>query len=340
MKILLTADPELPVPPELYGGIERVIFLLIKGYQERGHEVVLCANGASKVPCKLVPWKGTSSMSRIGTVKNMLTLNSVTKKEKVDIVHSFSRLIYMTLLSKSNTPRIMSYQREPGVERIKKAYDMHANSKLVFTGCSSYISDQIATVAESYSIYNCVDFNEYDLAPTVEQDAPLVFLGRIEEIKGTHIAVQAAIKTNRRLVIAGNIPNGKEDYFNETVKPYLNDRIVYIGPVNDKQKNEMLKTALAMLMPITWNEPFGIVMPEAMACGTPVVGFARGSVKEVVEDGITGYKCDTLDELLVKIKQCETLDRTTVRKRAYERFDYNVIVDEYLSLYKKLIARS
>jgi glycosyltransferase involved in cell wall biosynthesis len=336
MKILLTVDPEIPVPPVMYGGIERIVEMLIDVYVKEGHDVTLCANPASKVPCKLVGWKGLRSQHLPDIIKNSLTLTRLVYKEHFDVVHSFSRLAYMTAIFPKSIPKVMSYQREPSLKQIKKAAKIAKDKTLVFTGCSNYISDQIATVAKAYTIYNCAPIERYTFTEKVDEDAPLIFLGRIEDFKGTHLAVEAAQRTNKRLIIAGNIPEGKEDYFEQQIKPHLTDRIVYIGPVNDQKKNEWLGKSVAFLMPILWNEPFGIVMAEAMACGTPVIGFERGSVPEVVENGVNGFVCKDVNDMIDKINQIDKINRADVRKVAEEKFSSNVIAKKYLDLYKSL----
>jgi glycosyltransferase involved in cell wall biosynthesis len=339
MKILLTVDPEIPVPPVLYGGIERIADMLIHGFMGHGHEVSLCANPASEVNCRLYPWPGKASQRKADTVRNLLMLTTLCAKKRFDIVHSFSRLAYMSFIMPLRIPKIMSYQREPTLQQIKKAVRLSHKRSLIFTGCSDYISRQISPVAEAYTIYNCAPFEKYTLSEHIFPEAPLVFLGRIEEIKGTHLAIEIAHKTQRKLIIAGNIPADKEQYFDQKIKPFLNDQIQYAGPLNDDQKNRVLGNAHAMLMPIEWNEPFGIVMVEAMACGTPVIGLSRGSVPEVITNGITGYACTSVDEMIAAVNNCSGLNRRIVREHASTKFSNTVIVKEYLALYQKLITR-
>ena len=339
LKILLTVDPEIPVPPPLYGGIERILDALVNEYVMHGHDVTLCAHPSSKVPCRLVPWKGLRSQNKMDTLQNLYALTTLVNKEKFDIVHSFSRLAYMTAIFPKKIPKIMSYQREPSLTQVKKATKLARKNSLVFTGCSDYISHQISPVAEAYTVYNCAPVEKYDFKESIDGDSPLIFLGRIEEIKGTHIAIEVAQKTNRDLIIAGNIPEGKELYFNEKVKPFLNDRIKYIGPVNDEQKNELLGKCLAFLMPIEWNEPFGIVMAEAMACGTPVLGFRRGSVPEVVENGVNGFICNDVTDMVKRVEDCHLINRKKVREIAENRFSNAVIAKNYLSIYSMMIDR-
>lgn len=337
MKVLVTADPELPVPPKYYGGIERIVDSLVKGLQKQRHEVTLCAHPESTVDCELIPWNGKKSQDVTDIVKNAILLTKTVRNRKFDIVHSFSRLAYLTAILPTAIPKIMSYQREPSISQVKKAKFLSYSRSLAFTGCSEYISKQISPYAEAHTIYNCVPLEVFKFVGTVNEDAPLVFLGRIEEIKGTHLAIEVAKRTGKRLLIAGNIPPGKESYFEAMIKPHLNSRIEYIGPVNDYNKNELLGSASAFLMPIQWNEPFGIVMAEAMACGTPVLGLAFGSVPEVVDDGVSGYVCKSVEEMVLRIPACASIDRSQVRAQAEQRFSDHKIVADYLRLYNNKI---
>lgn len=338
LKIALIADPELAVPPLLYGGIERIIAMLAEGYTALGHEVSLFAHKDSKTPARLFPYKGTSSRKKTDVIKNAFVINKELILGKYDIVHSFGRLLYLLPQLPLSLPKVMSYQREPTISQIKKASKLARKNTLVFTGCSSYISDQITPYATSLPIFNGINLNLYEFKEKVKTDAPLVFLGRIEPIKGTHIAIEIAKQTKKKLIIAGNIATEFQDYFDTHIQPELNDQIVYVGPVNDQQKNKFLGEALAFLMPIEWNEPFGIVMAEALACGTPVIAFNRGSVSEIVINNYNGFKCDTLDEMIERISEIHNIDRKNVRKDAETRFSSEVIVSQYLNLYHQMLV--
>jgi len=313
--------------------------MLIQQYLNKGHEVFLCAHPDSKVDCKLIGWHGAKSQNKIDLIKNTAQLTKLVYTNKFDVVHSFSRLAYMTAILPLAIPKIMSYQREPTLSQAKKAVWIAKKNSLVFTGCSNYISNQLATVAESYTIYNGAPMHLYTATTTVDADAPLVFLGRIEPIKGTANAIEVAQKTGRKLIIAGNIPPEHQNYFDEKIKPHLNDQIKYVGTVNDTQKNELLDKALALLMPIEWNEPFGIVMAEAMACGTPILGFGRGSVNEIVINGKNGYISNDVKEMIQQVPLLSQLDRMEIRKIAEDNFSAGKISDDYLKLYDTVINR-
>lgn len=337
MKIALIADPELPVPPVLYGGIERIIAMLIEGYINLGHEVSLFAHADSKTSATLFPYTGLRSNGKLDFIKNSWLINKELFSSNYDIVHSFGRLAYLLPHLPIKLPKLMSYQREPSIGQIKKAIKIARQNTLAFTGCSDYISNQISPYAPSLTIYNGVDLNIYDFQKSIREDAPLVFLGRIEPIKGTHIAIEIAKRTNKRLIIAGNIPVEYNSYFENLIRPHLSETITYIGSVNDIQKNHLLGSALAFLMPIEWNEPFGIVMPEAMACGTPVIALERGSVPEVINNKVTGFICKNVNEMVSAVARIGDLDRIKIRRECEERFSSKIIVNQYLMLYQKMI---
>ncbi|MDN5289005.1 MAG: glycosyltransferase family 4 protein [Mucilaginibacter sp.] len=333
MKIAITADPFIPVPPVLYGGIERIIELLINELTQQGHEVTLFAHRDSTVSCRLVPYPGENK-----DFKNALVINKRLIAEKFDLIHSFGRLVYLLPQLFRRTPVLMSYQREPTIRQIKRAMMISLKGTLSFTGCSNYITDQIRPFAPVYTVYNGVDIRKYTPQYRVAQNAPLVFLGRIEPIKGPHTAIEIALTTGRPLLIAGNIPADHTDYFDRQIKPLLNDQITYLGPVNDEQKNELLGKALALLMPIHWEEPFGIVMIEAMACGTPVLALRRGAVPEVVTEGLNGFSAETPEGLMGKVDLLAGMDRKKVRMSVEKLFSPGVITAEYVKIYNQLIG--
>ena len=209
------------------------------------------------------------------------------------------------------------------------------NRNLVYTGCSKDLISRVNAGGRWEVVYNAIPFSQYTLQPVVAEDAPLMFLGRIERIKGAHIAIAVAKATNNRLILAGNISPLPEEkrYFEEEIRPHLDDKqIVYVGALNDEQKNLYLGQAKALLFPIEWYEPFGMVMVEAMACGTPVIGFKRGSVSEVIINGITGYVCENIIDMTGSINSISKLDRNLVRKYSSIKFDVKSIAKKYLEL--------
>ena len=184
------------------------------------------------------------------------------------------------------------------------------------------------------TVYNAIDFTKYDLKEQLSNDAPLMFLGRIEALKGTHIAVQVALKTQSKLWIAGNIEAEHRAFYEEQVAPFVDgEQIIYLGTLNDEQKNFYLGKSKALLFPIEWDEPFGMVMVEAMACGTPVIAFPGGAVREVVEEEKTGFIVTDENAMIEKVKVLSLIDRRSCRTIAQKRFDSPGIAVNYLNLF-------
>jgi glycosyltransferase involved in cell wall biosynthesis len=179
--------------------------------------------------------------------------------------------------------------------------------------------------------------SRYDAIGAVPADAPLAFLGRIERIKGTHDAIAIAKAAGRRLVIAGNIADAA--YFRSEVEPHIDDHgITYIGEVDDAAKNQLLGGAAALLMPVGWDEPFGIVMAEACACGTPVIGFGRGSIPEVVRNDVNGFVVGSVAEAVTAVSRLREIDRAGVRRDCVERFSCDAVVGAYERLYAETLG--
>ncbi len=334
----MTADPELPIPPKCYGGIERVLDMLIQGLVKRGHAVTLFANSQSQVPCEFVPYPGKSSMSRQDTFKNMRTVAQKVSNGGYDLVNSHGRLAYLLPLLFRKIPKIMTYHRKISARSVILGNWLSRGS-LHFTGVSKHLIHPVEKYAKWHVTYDGAFMEKYVFSGHVEKDAPLVFLGRIEYIKGTHLAIEVAKKSGRRLVIAGNVEAEHKHYFDEKIAPCLDGiNVQYLGPVNDIQKNELLGQAKAFLMPILWDEPFGIVMAEALACGTPVIGLKRGSVPEVVQDGQTGFVCDSVAEMAAAVNKVERIDRKVCRKIVEERFSDEAVINQYEAVYKEVVG--
>jgi glycosyltransferase involved in cell wall biosynthesis len=345
LRIAITVDPYLPVPPELYGGIERVVDFVVRGLANRGHQVTLYAHPESKTAGSHVPYGYPPHVGRWLRLKELWQLGSKLwlRRRKCDVVHSFGRLAaLLPILPDRGLPKLQSYQRDVPWDGVEKAVRLAGNS-IRFTACSSSMYQQHggqgAPRGDWSTVFNGVDLAKYEFVSNVDSDAPLAFLGRLEPIKGAHNAIAIAQAANRRLVIAGNRVRSSDDYFRREITPFLDgERIRYVGPVDDQAKNALLGSSAALLMPIEWEEPFGIVMAEALACGTTVIGFARGSVPEVIWDGISGFVCPNVQKAAAAVKQLVSLDRHGVRGACEERFSSDVIVREYENVYYEMIA--
>lgn len=345
MRLLLTADPEIEVPPLLYGGIERIVDVLVRRLRAAGHTVGLVARPGSECPNDaFFPWPGASSLSRRDTVLNTLALARAVRAFRPDVVHSFSRIAYLLPLLRGRIPLIMSFQREPTHRTVGLAVRLAAPGRLTFTGCSDYIARRGRPAGgEWHGIPNFADTESLTLGPSVPDDAPLVFLSRVEEIKGAHWAIEIARRTSRRLIIAGNHserddPEGR--FWRAKIAPEIGKGgIEYVGPVDDVQKNALLGGARAMVVPIQWDEPFGIVFAESLACGAPVISCPRGALPEIVRPGVDGFLIQSIEEGCEAVERVGALDRAECRRRAVDHFSADAVVARYIDLYAKVRAR-
>jgi glycosyltransferase involved in cell wall biosynthesis len=338
MRIALTADPELPIPPTHYGGIERIVYLLAEGLIARGHEVTLIAHPDSHTRAKLVPYGNVDWSSRTGLLANIALVSRTIALGRYDIIHSHSRLAYILPTLPMRVSKLMSYQRKVTPRSVAWARRLAGNT-IEFSAVSRDMIANVRHLAPWHVVYNGVPMTTYTFRAEVESNAPLVFLGRIEPIKGTHLAIEIAQRSGIPLVIAGNIPGEHQEYFQTQIAPHLDGTFVsYVGPVNDVEKNSLLGRARAFLMPVLWDEPFGIVMAEALACGTPVIGLKRGSVPEVVADGVTGFVCSDVNEMIEAVGRVGQLERGACRARAEAMFTEDTVVEGFLEIYRRLLA--
>jgi glycosyltransferase involved in cell wall biosynthesis len=339
LRIAITVDPEIAVPPVLYGGIERIVDMLVRGLFQRGHAVTLFAHPDSQVPCRLVPYPRLHSQKKTDTLANMWHVSSAILRGSFDVVHSFARLAYLAPLLPRRIPKIMSYQRAVTQGSVTIG-NLFSRGTLYFTGCSAYVVRPWASSDHFHVIYNGVPLNTYRATQYLDDNAPLAYLGRVEKIKGVHLAVDVAKRSGRQLVIAGNVPEGAHHrrYFEEEILPDVDGSgVQYVGAVDDQGKNELLGRSAALLMPLLWDEPFGIVMAEALACGTPVIGLRRGSLPEIVQHEVNGFVCDSPEEMVAAIGRLPEIDRRDCRRIAEEKFSDRVIVEAYERLYREVV---
>lgn len=344
MRLLLTADPEIEVPPKLYGGIERIVDVLVRRLRSKGHQVGLVARtGSTCAADAFYPWPGQRSQSRMDAISNSLALWKAKRDFRPHLIHSFSRIAYLLPHLRGPVPLVMSFQRDPTPRTVGLAARLAAPGMLTFTGCSEYIA-RIGRPSggEWLGIHNFADTENLHFSPSVPADAPLVFLSRVEEIKGAHWAIEIARRTGNRLIIAGNhSDSGPEgEYWRSKIVPEIgHDGVEYVGPVDDVQKDKLLGGARAMVVPIRWNEPFGIVFAEALACGTPVISCPTGALPEIVRQGVDGFLIQSIEEGCAAVGKLGTIDRAVCRQRAVAHFSADAVLARYLELYTRLVAR-
>lgn len=344
LRILLLMDPYIRVPPRHYGGIERVVADLAQGLVARGHEVTLWACPGSETPARLEPFGREGEWTRTSNVRNtaLVTGRFLARPDRFDVVHNFGRLAYLLGILRRDLPKVQTYMRRVDTRNIAMTERLRAR-RLHFTAVSAAIRDTGTPGGGAWSvIYNCAPIARYTFRGDVDAArAPLVFLGRLERCKGAHTAIDVALRLGRELVIAGNVSTLPEEreYFHREIEPRVDGRRVrYVGPVDDVQKDELLGSAAALLLPIEWLEPFPVVLPEALACGTPVISFRRGGNPEGIDHGRTGFVCDTAEEMAELVGRLPEIDRAHCRAEAERRFSDDVIVSEYERLYRRLLT--
>jgi glycosyltransferase involved in cell wall biosynthesis len=328
-------DPGIPVPPALYGGHERLVYMFAEEYIRLGHHVTLLAGPHSHCSGDTTTF-GKNDLHR-SSFQKTIELAFVwrylrSRADNFDLIHNFGRLLYLVPILNHNVNKIMTYGR-PITKKWVDLINKLPNKNLIYTACSTDCIKIGNATGRWETVYNAIDFDKYQVNTSVEKDAPLIFLGRIEEVKGTHTAVQVALQTNNSLIIAGNLEDEHRSFFERHIEPYIDDvQIKYLGPINDEQKNHYLGKSKALLFPIEWDEPFGMVMVEAMACGTPVIGYTIGAVPEVVDTGITGYHVRNIEEMKEALAKIDIIDRKKCREKAKERFNLSKIALDYLLL--------
>ena len=346
LRILLLMDPLIPVPPILYGGYERVIADLAAGLTARGHDVTLWAAPGSRVPGTVEPFGREGEWSRWSNVRNTLVVTGrlYASPKRFDLVHNFGRLAYLSAILGWDLPKVQTYMRSVNPANMRKVRMLGAR-RLSFTAVSRAVRDTGAPGGgEWHVIYNCASPAIYRCHPDTDAAAAsLVFLGRLDRCKGAHTAIAVAKRLGRPLIIAGNISTLPHEraYFEQEIQPHIDHQLVqYVGAVNDTQKNELLGNAAALLMPIEWEEPFPVVLPESLLCGTPVIAFRRGGVPEGIAHGCTGFLCDTVEDMVQAVADLPRLNRRDCRAEAERRFGINAIVSEYERLYRARLLNS
>lgn len=343
LRVLLIMDPVIPVPPLHYGGIERVIADLADGLHKRGHDVELWAAPGSKILGRCVPFGRQVEWTRWSNVRNIATLSFRLRncKRHFDIIHNFGRLAYLTAVLRSNIVKIQTYMRPVNPRNMRLAQRL-GGRRIYYTAVSRAIQRTGSIGGGHWTvIYNCASASEYSFSSDVDPIcAPLVFLGRLERCKGAHTAILVAKRLQRQLIIAGNRSSLRHEleYFREEIEPHIDGQLIrYVGPIDNSSKNTVLGNAAALLLPVEWEEPFPVVLPEALLCGTPIVAFRRGGLPEGVDHGVTGFLCDTMDEMALAVGELSRIDRSTCRRTAIQRFSDEAVVNEYEQLYYKLV---
>ncbi len=340
MRIGMLAPISHPFPPPGYGPWERVCHDLTEGLVELGHEVVVFAAEGSEssavlsptVPASLdeVAASGTEPDARLWETLHIGRAMAGAVERELDILHShlhvhalgYGPLLPMPLLSTlhgaawnhAHLPILDTYRHQPFVAL--------SNAERRFAPDLNYV----ATVGNG--------IRTGDYAPRFETGGPLVFVGRLAPEKAPDLAIESARLAGVPLTLAGNVETKYRDFFEARIRPGLGQDVTYVGALTRLEVADLLAEASALLMPLRWDEPFGLVVVESLASGTPVVAWRRGAMPELIEDGVTGFLVDTVEEAAASVHRIGELDRGRCRNSAEERFDYTTMARGYVAAYE------
>jgi glycosyltransferase involved in cell wall biosynthesis len=342
VRIAMVAPLMESIPPRNYGGTERVVSLLTEELVRRGHEVTLFASGDSETSADLVACceRGLRLDPDVTdyvayTVTQLATVYQ--QAEKFEVVHNHVDYFAFPVASVCPTPTVTTTHGRLDPPEIRRVYRTFPGMPLVAISENQRAS--LPGVNWLSIVYNGIDLDHYRLR--TEPGDYLVFLGRISPEKRPDRAIELARDVGMRLVIAAKVDPVDQDYFDHAIAPLIAAQpslIEFVGEVDERGKDALLGGAYAYLFPIDWPEPFGLTMAEAMAAGTPVVAFRAGSVEEVVEDGVTGFVCDTLHDMAEAIPRVKDLDRRACRARVERLFSPTAMADGYERVYAEILA--
>ena len=358
MKIAHIAPPWLSIPPKNYGGTEIVIYNLVEEQVARGQDVTLFAPGNTRTSAKLIsffpkplveegiPWQG-----HLKAYYHLHESVEYIKRHKFDIVHthlsSSSDMYIFPLVSPLVTPHVTTLHSRFPFDRVQswtgKADELYMEwaPLLPMVAISESAREEVPYDLNFVGVvHHGLPMQQF--LPTAKKRGDFfVWLGRFVEDKGTHLAIEAAKRAGVKIVLAGTIDRHQQDsvnYFNTVIKPQIdNDQVKYIGPVNMKQKISLFSRARGFLNPIEWEEPFGMVMIEAMALGCPVISFTRGAAPELIAHRKTGFLVKNVDEMVRFIPRIDEIDREATRQYVERNFSVRVMANKYMKIYNQVI---
>lgn len=339
MRIAQIAPPWFAVPPVRYGGIEWVVALLADGLADRGHDVTLYASGGSHTRAELVTvFDDPPGGEHIGEAYYDVVHASAAylDVDKFDLIHDHSGLIGPAIGAHVDVP-VVHTLHGPFTDDAKRIYTM-LSGRIWYVAISEAQRAFCPDLSYAGTVHNGIDLDKYPFR--AEKDDFLLFLGRINREKGPELAVEVAHRTGRKLVMAVKMAEKPEQrYWDEKVAPLLDGSEEIIGEITIDEKADLLARAAAVLFPIQWPEPFGLVMTEAMASGTPVISFAYGAAPEVIVDGVTGFLVNSIDEMCSAVERAGEIDPQTARAHVQEKFSDDAMVEGYLKAFDDVMSK-
>jgi len=338
MRIAQFAPIWIPVPPRTYGGTEFVVSELTEGLAARGHEVTLFASGDSTTRARLIsPWPAALWRAKLGSPHAVWSLhldNLLEHQDEFDVIHNHCGF-YIYPLAKFIRKPIINTLHRPLAPEDHKVFSRFSESHYV--PVSRDQMESVPKLRHARLIYNGIPTERFIF--NANPSDYLLWISKIIPSKGVLDAIRVAKLSGKHLKIAGNIVGEEnERFFKYEVQPLIDgEQIQFVGEADFEAKVALFRNAKALLCPFTRREPFGLVMTEAMACGTPVIGFGNGAIPEIVEDGVTGFVVDTVEEMAAAVGRLGEIKRAACRQRVEENFSVKRMIDEYEDLCGKLI---
>ncbi len=340
MRIAIVSPPWFPVPPTGYGGIEWIVWLLAEGLTDQGHDVTLFASGDSRTSAKLAAVYDKAPSDQIGRTLPDLrhVLFALERAGEFDVINDHTGPLGAALGELVETPVVHTVHGplggEPGAVYESISHVAPSVGLISLSLNQRKPKPDLNWVA---NVPNALDLGHYPCNP--HRGEYLLFLGRMNHEKGAHRAIAVAMELGLPLKLAGKVREDRErEYFEEFVEPHLGNGIEYLGEVNHGKKVELLQNARATLFPIEWDEPFGLVMIESMACGTPVIATRHGAVPEVIGDGRAGVIVDNWREIPAALERADAIDPVECRRYAEEHFAPERMVADYLRAYESVVT--
>jgi glycosyltransferase involved in cell wall biosynthesis len=339
MRIAQVAPLYEAVPPKLYGGTERVVSHLTDALVELGHEVTLFAAAEARTRARLAPVRDQAIRLDPAPLKSDLAAHMTELAEvqgrarEFDIIHFHTDMIHFPLFEAMAERTVTTLHGRLDLKDLAGVYRRWNRFPLVSISDDQRRPLRFANWAAT--VHHGVRTDVYRFSPRSE--GYLAFLGRISPEKRPDRGIEIAKRVGRPLKIAAKVDRVDQAYFEEKIEPLLHHPLVeFVGEIGDDRKSAFLGGADALLFPIDWPEPFGLVMIEALACGTPVVAYARGSVPEVIDDGVTGFIVRNVEQAVEAVQRLPTLNRAEIRRRFERRFSATAMAERYLDLYARL----
>ncbi|KKW35698.1 hypothetical protein A2852_00370 [Candidatus Adlerbacteria bacterium RIFCSPHIGHO2_01_FULL_54_23] len=339
MRIAQLAPLAERVPPKRYGGTERVVHALTEELIRRGHEVTLFASGDSQTSGRLesvYPRSLREARVKDPYGSNYWTLLNVglayELQDEFDIIHDHLAPLSLPTANLATTPVVCTMHGPFTPENRRLFQTMRGPGIVTVSQAQVFPAPGINHIG---TVHNGLPMEQYPFDP--KGNGYLLFVGRISMEKGVHLAIEVAELLDMRLMIAAKLDKTDQPYFREYVEPRLSERVEWIGEVGEDERNKLMAGARCFLHPVTWREPFGLTLIEAMACGCPVVAMNRGSIPEIIKTGVTGYVVEDVEGMLEAVQNIGQINRKACRAHALRNFSAKKMADGYEAIFKKLL---